>query len=1476
MWFRKAKSPEKEAPCPGVASTLDGQAAACAVERLVADVLVVQSTPELTELESGLINLVPGEKTIESSENSAGAIGTLTGAALTGARATALVSDLGCAQAELTTAVGKHAPFTVHLACHASERAASTSAGGQDDFFGACATGAFQFFASTAQQAADLAMIAHRVAELSFIPGVCGQDLAETAQSVQSLLLPDEALATAFLGHSSDRIATPSTSQEILLGRERRRVPRLIDVDHPAGLGGLMGSESASRAAVGHDIFFQNHVAEFIDQAFREYGELTGREYAPVQEYRADDAQYLVVCMGAIGGALREVIDRLREQKIKAGIASIVTWHPFPAQMLSHLLAKKKAITILERSAHAPITREVRAALDKATENTLAPANETPFPGFGRFAKPTDRPAIHTGLYGIGGPLPRFSELAAAVRNMCGKTAGKRLFYLGDLVAATNRRYPHLQAVQQRLAQAYPELPSLCLPKSSDSPSEETSSLRMDYLAAQGGLAVGSILAQSLAEASNWDVRTFAAGGLGSDLLPASLVIAYASDADVASTAPEKSDILLVASSNLLDANETQSSVKKRAHVIVATDCDPNSFWAEMPRSTAQWICKNELKITVVDAENISSEASDQPAFFDSLACWALIGAALGTLVEDTKQADVRKALRERLTKLGGEQLAAQIADCMQRAAEEAAELVWSGKDLPPSPANPEGDAPWTIGEDGADATVFNRARFWHSVGFLYDSGQPEQAATDPHLASGIIPAGSSAFRDLTPWRLRIPHWLPENCTGCASCWSQCPDSAMPSTVSTPSELIETVMNRCDGLVQLQRIQKHLAQQATTIVSKDDLGQFLAFGPLLDEAYKRLMDRMKPSEDDRKVFDEEFEKLQAATPNYTFSRTEEFFDSRDKDDRRLLTIAIDPMSCTACGLCLEVCPEGAIEWAEQSEEMLSVGRKDCEFQREVPAASISDLVSADKPQSQLNRLLDPSAYFSLVGGDGSLPGDSTKIAVHLITAAIHSCVYPRYAAHAKHLTTLIDRVRDRIQGKVDATLKINDFEAFHQKIAQLETSNVKPDALLGIFGDNRGIEDRDVELLKHLGHLLTSLEKQQQSYSGTVPSRTPLVLAIDRDGAAYWNATYPYNPHRNPWLAQDAGDIAGIARGMMEGIRQQIAGELQIVQEADDLVAAGVAQEVDAKHLLPPIVVLCDSAKASSASVAALLKSEYPVNVVLLNTDGADPKIDLLALARRYDAIALQSSIGAPAHLVAGVVDCMESSRPALLHVHAPHPASSGVAPQKIVAHAEIAVSGRVFPLFRYASGKLQLGDNRAASEDWGTHTLNVQKPGGDVEALEVAATPADWAVQEARFQNGFRKAPAGERGMPLAEYLQISEDERSGLHAFVRGADARGRQFLAILSPELIAFSEKKLAEWHELQRIASGKAPALVEEPASSPTPPEPVVVAETPEETRQKIVQRLLALSGYSNDPDFFRQSLREFLANRASEAEVGTES
>src|SRR3954453_4585774 len=73
-----------------------------------------------------------------------------------------------------------------------------------------------------------------------------------------------------------------------------------------------------------------------------------------------------------------------------------------------------------------------------------------------------------------------------------------------------------------------------------------------------------------------------------------------------------------------------------------------------------------------------------------------------------------------------------------------------------------------------------------------YEEGYGEkELPADLSLARSLIPAGTATLRDFSNIAPEIPEYIPENCTGCMDCVTQCPDTAILGKVLSESEVEE-------------------------------------------------------------------------------------------------------------------------------------------------------------------------------------------------------------------------------------------------------------------------------------------------------------------------------------------------------------------------------------------------------------------------------------------------------------------------------------------------------------------------------------------------------------------------------------------------------------------------------------------------------------------------------------------------------------
>ena len=89
---------------------------------------------------------------------------------------------------------------------------------------------------------------------------------------------------------------------------------------------------------------------QVIKQVSEDFEKLTGRKYSFFEEYKSEDADYIIVCMNSTAGTTKYVVDNLREKGIKAGLIKVRMYRPFPAEELAAALSKAKVVAVLDKS----------------------------------------------------------------------------------------------------------------------------------------------------------------------------------------------------------------------------------------------------------------------------------------------------------------------------------------------------------------------------------------------------------------------------------------------------------------------------------------------------------------------------------------------------------------------------------------------------------------------------------------------------------------------------------------------------------------------------------------------------------------------------------------------------------------------------------------------------------------------------------------------------------------------------------------------------------------------------------------------------------------------------------------------------------------------------------------------------------------------------------------------------------------------
>jgi pyruvate ferredoxin oxidoreductase alpha subunit len=123
-----------------------------------------------------------------------------------------------------------------------------------------------------------------------------------------------------------------------------------LDVDDPKSFGMFADPNYYT------EFRYQNHRAleaakAVIAEISSEFGEVFGRDYGGlIEEYRCDDAEYVLMAIGSVVGTLKDTVDDLRDSGVRVGAIKLRSYRPFPVDEIRRALAGVEAVGILDRN----------------------------------------------------------------------------------------------------------------------------------------------------------------------------------------------------------------------------------------------------------------------------------------------------------------------------------------------------------------------------------------------------------------------------------------------------------------------------------------------------------------------------------------------------------------------------------------------------------------------------------------------------------------------------------------------------------------------------------------------------------------------------------------------------------------------------------------------------------------------------------------------------------------------------------------------------------------------------------------------------------------------------------------------------------------------------------------------------------------------------------------------------------------------
>lgn len=1241
---------------PGTRVALDGNTAAIMCERESTDAAGAYPITPSTQMgeywaeeaAKGHLNISDRPLIFIEPEGEHAAAAVTAGLSMTGLRASNFSSGQGIAymHESLYAAVGKRLTYVLNIGARAMTKSTLNVHAGHDDYHAIDDTGFFQLFANKAQHVADLNIITHRIAELSLTPGAIAQDGFLTTHLIESLLIPERELISEYLGRPDDIIETPTPAQRLIYGPTRRRIPEVWDVDNPMMAGLVQNQDAYMQSVAAQRPYFFDHIQKLTDQAFEEYYQLTGRRYARVMSYRAEDADYLILGQGSIIPSTEAVVDYLRKTRgIKVGVVDLVMFRPFPSDLIAKVLKGRKGVTILERldqplAVDPPIAREVRATLTKCLENGAAAKGRIPYPELESY-RATDMPAIYTGSFGMGSRDLQPEGIIGAIENMLPEGKQKKMFYLSIDFIRDVAHTPKQRAYQESLQEAYPHVKELSV-RGSENPNlmpEGAITVRFHSVGGWGAITTGKNLAMTLFDLLGYDIKANPKYGSEKKGQPTTYYLAAAPEPIRMNCEFFFVDVVLSPDPNVLKHTNALAGLKKGGVFIIQSERQTAAeVWADIPKPYQKVIIDNNIRLYYIDGFKIAREEATDPelqlrmqgiafqgAFFASSPLMAKAGLSEESLL---------KAIEDQLEHKFGSKGRRVVDDNMRvvrRGFDEVYEVTekvlgagheakTNGELSQPVPA-------MLKSMPKSESNLSDIHRFWEQTGNFYQRGMGNDNITDPFIGLSIMPAVTSVFRDMTGIRFEHPEWVPNNCTACGNCYTACPDTAIPGLVSELSDILETVVKRVKkNHEKVELLPKAVRQIEGKIRSKfKDAPKDLTVNDLI---YEAMEDSIREANGDGAALAREFEWFREELGEFKFALTRPYFDVFEKKQANsggLFSITINPATCKGCMECVNVCNDDALKIVKQTDDSIARLRKEWDFWTELPNTPkkfnrIDDLEEKIGPLETI--LLNKDAYLHFASGDGACLGCSEKTVMHLFVATVESLMQPRIQKHLAYLDDLIEKMQAHIQRKLMQNVDLGDSETMAKIVSEAKNSDLTMAGLTSKFESAKGGEPIDQDWLREVTQLLAKLKQLKWKYTNgtTGNGRSSMGICNSTGCTSVWGSTFPYNPYPFPWTNHLFQDSTSLAMGIFEGHMSKMAEGFAAIRKAE-LELKG---EYDAAknrefftffnwhqfseeewHLCPPVVAVGgDGAMYDIGfqNLSRMMASGKPIKVLIVDT----------------------------------------------------------------------------------------------------------------------------------------------------------------------------------------------------------------------------------------------------------------------------------
>jgi len=210
-------------------------------------------------------------------------------------------------------------------------------------------TGWIQVFCQNNQEVFDMTLWAFRVGEdpRVLFPVIVYLDWFTLSHVIEPVNLPQQEEVDRFLPKFQYRFA--------------------LNPDNPMTHGAFGPPDIYTEAKIAQEVAFRKS-KEVLLQGWKEFGDIFGRYYYPVELYKAENAKTLLVLQGSLSETAKLVVDKRRESGEPVGLIYLRLWRPFPLHEFRQAVKDVDTLIIFDRCISfggpgGPVCSEIRSAL---------------------------------------------------------------------------------------------------------------------------------------------------------------------------------------------------------------------------------------------------------------------------------------------------------------------------------------------------------------------------------------------------------------------------------------------------------------------------------------------------------------------------------------------------------------------------------------------------------------------------------------------------------------------------------------------------------------------------------------------------------------------------------------------------------------------------------------------------------------------------------------------------------------------------------------------------------------------------------------------------------------------------------------------------------------------------------------------------------------------------------------------------------